>query len=77
MGMVKVTDLLNKSESTLRLSFGVRAQTEMVIWYVIGMSVLKVSGPKISIFLTLPNSDSGRRKHEKMLQFYNGMETLL
>ena len=42
MGMVKVTNLLNKSESTLRLSFGVRAQTEMVIWYVIGMSVLKV-----------------------------------
>ena len=39
---MKVTNLLNKSESALRLSFGVRAQTEMVIWYVKGMCVLKV-----------------------------------
>ena len=34
MGTVKVTNLPIKSESALRLSFGVRAQTEMMIWYV-------------------------------------------
>ena len=32
--MVKVMSLLNKPKSALRFSFGVRAQTEMKIWYV-------------------------------------------
>ena len=35
--MVKVMSLLIKPESALGFSFGVRAQTEMKIWYVTGM----------------------------------------
>ena len=40
--MVKVTSLLIKAESALGFSFGVRAQTEMKIWCVKGMHLLKV-----------------------------------
>ena len=41
--MVKV---LIKPESALGLSFGVRAQTEMKIWCITGMCILKVSSEK-------------------------------
>ena len=40
--MVKVTSLLIKPESALGFIFGVRVQTEMKIWSVLGMRVLKV-----------------------------------
>ena len=42
MTLVKVTNLLIDAKSGLRFSFGVRAQTEMEIWYVKGMYKLKV-----------------------------------
>ena len=41
--MVKVMSLLIKPESALGFVFGVRAQTEMKIWCIIGMCMLKVS----------------------------------
>ena len=41
--MVKVMSLLIKPESALGFVFGVRAQTEMKIWYITGMCMLKVS----------------------------------
>ena len=40
--MVKVTSLLIKAESALGFSFGVRAETEMKIWCVKVMHLLKV-----------------------------------
>ena len=40
--MVKVMSLLAKPESALGFVFGVRAQTEMKIWCVTGMCMLKV-----------------------------------
>ena len=40
--MVKVTSLIVKAGSGLRFSFGVRAWTEMEIWYVKGMYRLKL-----------------------------------
>ena len=40
--MVKVTSLLFKPESALGLVFGVTAQTEMKIWCITGMCMLKV-----------------------------------
>ena len=40
--MVKVTSLIVKAGSGLRLSFGVRAWTEMEIWCVKGMYRLKL-----------------------------------
>ena len=40
--MIKVMSLFIKAESGLELSFGVRAATEMKIWYIQGMSMLKV-----------------------------------
>ena len=40
--MVKITSLLIRAESTLRFSFGVSTQTEMNIWCVTGMCMLKV-----------------------------------
>ena len=42
MGIVKVTSLLVEAESALGFSFGVRTQTEMKIWCVKGMHLLKV-----------------------------------
>ena len=42
MGVTKVTRLLIKPESSLRFVFGVRAQTEMKIWCVTGVCMLKV-----------------------------------
>ena len=48
--MVKVTSLLNKAESALGLSFGVRAWTKVKIWCVKGMHLLMVvSSEKIAI----------------------------
>ena len=38
--MVKVTSLLIKPESAVGFVFGVRAQTEMKIWCVIGMCIV-------------------------------------
>ena len=40
--MAKVMSLLIKSESAIGFSFGVRAQTKMKIWCIIGMCMLKV-----------------------------------
>ena len=40
--MVKVMNLLIKAGSALGFSFGVKAQTEMKIWYVTGMYMLKI-----------------------------------
>ena len=40
--MVKVTSLLVKPESALRFIFGGRAQTEIKIWCITGMCMLKV-----------------------------------
>ena len=40
--MVRVTSLLIIAASALRFSFTVRALTEMKIWCVIGMHMLKV-----------------------------------
>ena len=49
--MVKVTSLLAKAGSGLRFSFGVRAWTEMEIWYIKGMQRLKlVSSENNSVF---------------------------
>ena len=46
--MVKVMSLLIEGESALGFSFGVRAQTEIKIWCVKGMHLLKiVSSEKI------------------------------
>ena len=42
MGVANVTSLIIKAGSGLGLRFGVRAWTEMKIWYVIGMYMLKV-----------------------------------
>ena len=42
MGVVKVMSLLIKPESVLGFVFGVRTQTEMKIWFVTGMCMLKV-----------------------------------
>ena len=49
--MVKVTSLLFKPESALGLIFGVTAQTEMKIWCITGMCMLKVvsSEPNLGI----------------------------
>ena len=40
--MVRVTSLLIIAASALGLSFGVRARTEIKIWCVVGMHMLKV-----------------------------------
>ena len=40
--MVRVTSLLIIAASALGFSFGVRARTEMKIWCVVGMDMLKV-----------------------------------
>ena len=42
IGVVRVTSLLIIAASALGFSFGVRAQTEMKIWCVVGMHMLKV-----------------------------------
>ena len=42
MGTAKVMSLLIEAESTLGFSFRVRAQTEMKIWYIKGVYMLKV-----------------------------------
>ena len=42
VGMVNVTSLLIEAGSGHGLSFGVRASTEMEIWCVKGMCMLKV-----------------------------------
>ena len=44
--MVKVMSLLIKPESALGFVFGARAQTEMKIWCVTGMCMLKVKQTK-------------------------------
>ena len=41
-GRVRQKLLLIEAESALGFSFGVRVQTEMKIWYVKGMQLLKV-----------------------------------
>ena len=48
MSVVKITSVLIKAGSEHRFSFGVRAWTEMEIWYAKGMYMLKVvsSGKK-------------------------------
>ena len=54
--MVKVTSLLAKAGSGRRLSFGVRAWTEMEIQFVKGMQRLKlVSSKNNSVFKGLIN----------------------
>ena len=40
--MVRVTSLLIIAASAFGFSFGVRARTEMKIWCVVGMHMLKV-----------------------------------
>ena len=42
IGVVRVTSLLIIAASALGFSFGARAQTEMKIWCVVGMHMLKV-----------------------------------
>ena len=44
--MVKVTRLLIKARSGHRCSFGVRAWTEMEIWYIKSVYMLKVISSK-------------------------------
>ena len=46
MGVVKVTNLLILAESALGCSFGVRALTEMKIWCIKDMHLLKVVSSK-------------------------------
>ena len=41
--MIKVASVCIVAASELRFSFGVRSQTEMKIWYVEGMHMLKTS----------------------------------
>ena len=40
--MVRVTSLFIIAASALGISFGVRARTEMKIWCVVGMHLLKI-----------------------------------
>ena len=47
--MVKVTSLLINPESALGFVFGVRAQTEMKIWCVTGMCMLKIVSSKTNL----------------------------
>ena len=49
VGVVKVTSLLIKAESALGFSFRVRAQTEMKIWCIKGMQLLKVASSEIKL----------------------------
>ena len=79
--MVKVGRLLIEAESVLRLSFGVRAQTEMKIWCIKGMFLLKVvssennlgfKGIYIIIIIKQKSAHSGGRdeilQHRKKLE---------
>ena len=53
--MVRVTSLLIIAASALGFSFGVRAQTEIKIWCVVGMHMLKVVNLGVKGLINLIN----------------------